>query len=456
MAVERGSPHGLWSGRWAFFLAATGSAIGLGNIWKFPYITGENGGGAFVLVYLLAIAVIGVPVMMAEVMLGRRGRHSPVNTLRILSREDGASPLWSSVGFMGILAGILILSFYSVIAGWVLAYLFRMASGTFEGISSEGVVVVFNQLIADPEKMLAWHTTFLVITMLIVANGVRSGIERAVRYLIPALFLLLLMLLWFSSQTGEPFARGVHFLFYPDFDKLTANGALVALGHAFFTLSLGMGAIMTYGAYLPRGHSIAKTVMTIAIADTLVALMVGLVIFPIVFANNLAPNSGPGLIFQTLPIAFGYMANGAIWGALFFVMLLFVSWTSAISLIEPAVAWLVESRKVSRAGASVRIGIVVWLLGIGTIFSFNIGSSESYQIFGMNFFDLLNYLVSNIMLPLGGLFVAIFVGWSLNKSSSRDEMGDGRGYRIWFFMIRYLSPVALIIVFLNAVGAIKL
>ncbi len=454
MVSERSSLHGLWSGRWAFFLAATGSAIGLGNIWKFPYITGENGGGAFVLVYLLAIAIIGLPVMMAEVMLGRRGRHSPVNTLKILAREDGASPLWSAVGFMGILAGVLILSFYSVIAGWVIAYALRMASGTFEGIDGAGVAHIFSQLISDPEKMLAWHTIFLIVTMFIVANGVRSGLERAVRYLIPALFLLLLLLLWFSAQTGEPFARGIHFLFYPDFSKLTANGALVALGHAFFTLSLGMGAILTYGAYLPREHSITRTVVVIAIADTLVALMVGLVIFPIVFANNLAPNSGPGLIFQTLPIAFGHMSGGAIWGTLFFVMLIFVSWTSAISLIEPAVAWLVESWKMSRIRASAWIGGVVWLLGLGTIFSFNIFSAEPFQMFGMSFFDLLNYLVSNIRLPLGGLVVAIFVGWSLNKSSSREEMGDSRGYRIWFFMIRYLTPVALVIVFLNAVGAI--
>ena len=455
MSSERRSLHGLWSGRWAFFLAATGSAIGLGNIWKFPYITGENGGGAFVLVYLLAIAIIGLPIMMAEVMLGRRGRHSPVNTLRILAREDGASPLWSLVGYMGVLAGVLILSFYSVIAGWVTAYALRMVSGTFDGLSSAEVASIFSQLIADPEKMLAWHTIFLTVTMFIVANGVRSGLERAVRYLIPALFLLLLVLLWFAYQTGAPFAKGVNFLFYPDFSKLTTDGVLVAMGHAFFTLSLGLGAILTYGAYLPRGHSIIRSVVVITIADTVVALLVGLVVFPIVFANNLEPNLGPGLIFQTMPIAFGYMDNGAIWGSLFFVMLLFVSWTSAISLIEPAVAWLVESWNMSRARASARIGVVVWLLGLGTLFSFNILSSETFQIFGMNFFDLLNYLVSNIMLPLGGLFVAIFVGWSLNKSSSRDEMGDGLGYRIWFFMIRYLSPVALIIVFLNAVGAIK-
>jgi len=455
VSSERRSLHGLWSGRWAFFLAATGSAIGLGNIWKFPYITGENGGGAFVLVYLLAIAIIGLPIMMAEVMLGRRGRHSPVNTLRILAREDGASPLWSLVGYMGVLAGVLILSFYSVIAGWVTAYALRMATGTFDGLTSAEVASIFSQLIADPEKMLAWHTIFLTVTMFIVANGVRSGLERAVRYLIPALFLLLLVLLWFAYQTGAPFAKGVNFLFYPDFSKLTTDGVLVAMGHAFFTLSLGLGAILTYGAYLPRGHSIIRSVVVITIADTVVALLVGLVVFPIVFANNLEPNLGPGLIFQTMPIAFGYMDNGAIWGSLFFVMLLFVSWTSAISLIEPAVAWLVESWNMSRARASARIGVVVWLLGLGTLFSFNILSSETFQIFGMNFFDLLNYLVSNIMLPLGGLFVAIFVGWSLNKSSSRDEMGDGLGYRIWFFMIRYLSPVVLIIVFLNAVGAIK-
>ncbi len=452
MAAERDSVHVFWSGRWAFFLAATGSAIGLGNIWRFPYITGENGGGAFVLIYLLAIAVIGIPVMVAEVMLGRRGRHSPINTLQILAREDGASPLWSAVGLMGIVAGVLILSFYSVIAGWVSAYTFRMAFGTFKGITGSEAATLFRMLVADPEKMLAWHTIFLIITMLIVAKGVRSGLERAVRYLIPVLFLLLLGLLWFAAQTGEPFSRGVRFLFYPDFSQLTADGALIALGHAFFTLSLGMGAIMTYGAYLPRKHSIIKGVVVIALADTLVAILAGLIIFPLVFANNLPPDSGPGLIFQTLPIAFGYMSNGVVWGTLFFVMLMLVSWTSAISLVEPAVAWLIEYRGIKRTRACGWIGLTVWLLGLGTIFSFNIFSAEPFQIFGMSFFELLNYLVSNIMLPLGGLFVAIFVGWSLNKSSSRDEVGTGPAYRVWFFTIRYISPIALLIVFLNAVG----
>ena len=456
MSSERTSPHGFWSGRWGFFLAATGSAIGLGNIWKFPYITGENGGGAFVLVYLLAIAIIGIPIMMAEVMLGRRGRHSPVNTLKILSREDGASPFWSLLGYMGILAGIFILSFYSVIAGWAMAYLFRTASGAFDGVAAEGVATIFVSLISSPEKMLAWHTIFLVVTMMIVANGVRSGLERAVRYMMPLLFLLLLMLLVYSSQLGDAFSAGVHFLFYPDFSKLTTDGALIALGHAFFTLSLGMGAIMTYGAYLPRKYSISKMVLGIAVADTVIALLSGLIIFPIIFENGLAPSSGPGLIFQTLPIAFGYIPNGALWGSLFFGMLIFAALTSAISLIEPAVAWLVESGRVSRARAALYVGLVVWMIGIGTILSFNLWSSESYQFHGMNFFDLLDYLVSNIMLPLGGLFITIFVGWSLNKSSSRDEMGDGRVYRIWFFMVRCVSPIAVIVVFLHAVGAIKL
>ncbi|MCW8824825.1 MAG: sodium-dependent transporter, partial [Gammaproteobacteria bacterium] len=339
--------------------------------------------------------------------------------------------------------------------GWAIAYLFRTASGAFDGVTSTGVVTIFSELIADPERMLAWHTIFLVVTMLVVAHGVRSGLERAVRYVIPLLFLLLLLLLWHSSQTGESFAKGIHFLFYPDFSKLTAGGALTAMGHAFFTLSLGMGAILTYGAYLPRQYSITKTVSIIVVADTLVSLLAGLVIFPLVFENNLAPNLGPGLIFQTLPIAFGYMVNGAFWGSLFFLMLIFTAWSSAIALIEPAVAWLVECKNFTRVRAAVWIGIIVWMLGIGTIFSFNIWASESYQFRGMNLFDLLNYLASNIMLPLGGLFIAIFVGWSLNRSSSRDEMGDSWAYRIWFFMIRYLSPVALIVIFLHAVGAIK-
>ena len=344
------SIHGEWSSRWAFVLAATGSAVGLGNIWKFPYITGENGGGAFVLVYLISIGLIGIPIMMAEVMLGRRGRLSPINTMRKLAKAGGHSRHWQWLGWAGVLTGFLILSYYSVIAGWALSYTTRAALGEFTGADAGVIKNMFTDFISSPLALLGWHTLFMVMTMFIVSRGVRGGLEKAVKLLMPALFILLVLLVGYAVNTGA-FARGVEFLFYPDFGSIGWNGILIAMGHAFFTLSLGMGSIMVYGSYLPKNISIAKTTFLIAGADTLVALMAGLVIFPIVFANELHAGSGPGLIFQTLPIAFGQMWGGLFFGTLFFILLVFAAWTSAISLIEPAVAWLVENHNMTRRKA---------------------------------------------------------------------------------------------------------
>jgi len=333
------SIHGQWSSRWAFILAATGSAVGLGNIWKFPYIAGENGGGAFVIVYLLCIACIGIPVMMAEVMIGRRGRQNPVNSLKSIAKEENKSPFWRYLGWSGVAAGFIILSYYSVIAGQAIAYVFRTFSGTFDGVTAEGTVNIYKSLTSDPERLLAWHTVFIVLSMVVVARGVRGGLEKLVRFIMPALFCILILLVGFAANTGEHFTQAIDFLFKADFSKLSDEAILTAMGHAFFTLSLGMGAIMVYGSYLPKGTSIAKVTFAIAAADTAIALLAGLAIFPLVFANDLSMGAGPGLIFETLPIAFGHMAGGALFGGLFFLLLVFAAWSSAISLIEPAVAW---------------------------------------------------------------------------------------------------------------------
>ena len=458
MEGQRKSIHGQWSSRLAFILAATGSAVGLGNIWKFPYIAGENGGGAFVLVYLVCIAVIGIPIMMAEVMIGRRGRQSPINTMRALAADEKAGRAWVLLGWAGVLAGFLILSYYSVIAGWALAYVFRTGSGLFTGLTADGVQSIFTAMVSDPERLLAWHTIFIVMTMVVVAGGVRGGIEKAVKFLMPALFVLLLVLVGFAWNSGS-FQEGIDFLFEPDFSKLTANGVLIAMGHAFFTLSLGMGAIMVYGSYLPAGVSIAKVSIAVSLMDTLVAILAGMAIFPIVFANGLEPAAGPGLIFQTLPIAFGHMDYGAFFGMLFFVLLVFAAWSSAISLIEPAVAWLVENRGVSRIMASVIAGLATWSFGLLTVFSFNIWSEvkllSHFEVFrDSTVFDLLDYLTANIMLPLGGLLIAIFAAWKMSRASTVDElaMGDRFFYPLWRFLVRYITPVAVIIVFLNAIG----
>ncbi len=455
-----------WSSRLAFILAATGSAVGLGNIWKFPYITGEFGGGAFVLIYLACIACLGIPIMMAEIMLGRRGRQDPVTTMKKLAKESGHSRSWGLLGWMGVIAGFLILSYYSVIAGWAMSYVPRMASGVFVGLDADAVNSVFANLVADPEALIAWHTLFLFMTMVVVARGVRGGLEKAVTYLMPMLFVLLVVLLFFAMDTGH-FSEGLAYLFSPDFSKISTEGVLSAMGHAFFTLSLGMGAIMVYGSYLPDNTSIARASIWVAVMDTLVALLAGMIIFPIVFANSLEPGAGPGLIFKTLPLAFGHMNYGVLFGTLFFILLVFAAWTSSISLIEPAITWSMKTFQISRIKASVYSGVFVWFIGLFTIFSFNLASdftisstiSTQYGEFVIlqdaTAFDFLDYLTSNIMLPLGGLMIAIYAGWLMKAEFSREELNIGSfWFFIWSLLVRFVAPVMVIIVFLNAMGVV--
>lgn len=454
MATRRTSIHGEWSSRLAFILAATGSAVGLGNIWRFPYLTGENGGGAFVLIYVACVVLMGVPIMMAEIMLGRRGRQSPVNTMRTLADEEGRSPAWQSLGWLGMIAGFLILSFYSVVGGWTLAYVVRTASGLFTGATADGVLAIFNGFVADPERLLAWHTLFMVMTTMVVARGVKSGLEQAVRFMMPALFLLLVAMAGYAMNTGA-YGQAIAYLFTADFSKVTGTVVLSAMGQAFFSLSLGMGAIMIYGSYLSHTASILRMSFIIAGLDTIVALLAGLAIFPLIFAYGLQPQGGPGLIFMTLPIAFGQMPAGAVFGTAFFVLLLFAAWTSAISLLEPIVAWLVENKGISRVKASTTAGIAIWLFGIGSVLSFNLWSDR--KLLGKTFFDMTDYVTSNVMLPLGGLLIAVFSVWMMSAESSRSELGlrDGIAYRTWRFLVRYIAPVAIVLVFIQVTGILS-
>lgn len=456
MAETKTSIHGQWSSRLIFVLAATGSAVGLGNIWKFPYITGENGGAAFVLVYLGCIAIIGVPIMIAEILIGRRGRQSPINTMAALAAESGRSRHWALLGWVGVLAGFLIMSFYSVIAGWSLAYVLEAVSGNFAGLDGDSSAAAFGSLISNPGRVTFWHTLFSVMTAVVVAKGVRSGLERAVRILMPALFVLLVLLLGYAMNTGY-FTDGLVFLFSPDFSKLTAEGVLTALGHAFFTLSLGMGAIMVYGSYMPQRASIAGTTLMIALMDTAVALVAGMAIFPIVFANGLAPSAGPGLVFVSLPIAFGEMPGGQLFSTLFFVLLAFAAWTSAISLIEPAVAFLVENRGMARRRAATLVTGIAWFLGLATVMSFS-DWAFSFTFAGAvkenGIFDMLDILTTNFLLPLGGLTIALFTGWAMQRDVVVDEMGQGDRlrFRLWYMLVRYVSPLAVLILFLHSLG----
>lgn len=464
MSVKRSSIHGQWSSRWAFILAATGSAVGLGNIWRFPYLTGENGGGAFVMVYLLCVVLVGIPIMMAEILIGRRGRQSPINTMDALAKEEGLSRHWHLLGWMGVLAGFIILSYYSVIAGWTLAYIFRTGSGLFIDADAALSKQIFTDLISDPERLLAWHTCFVLITVIVISRGVKNGLEQAVKFLMPALFILLLVMVGYAMST-EKFMQGITYLFVPDFEQLADKNFfsdifLPALGQAFFSLSIGMGAIMIYGSYLSQKSSISFNCFTIAIADTSVALLAGIAIFPIVFTYGLEPSGGPGLIFISLPIAFGQMPFGTFFGTLFFILLMFAAWTSGISLLEPAVTWLVENKNMNRVKATALAGLIVWLLGLVTVLSFNhwaFSFTFAGSIKENGFFDIFDILTSNIMLPLGGLLVAIFAAWLMSRKSTVDELGlgDGKAYQTWRFAVRYIAPFGVIIIFLNAVGLLK-
>ncbi|AEF55727.1 sodium-dependent transporter [Marinomonas posidonica] len=438
------SIQGSWASRWIFILAATGSAVGLGNIWKFPYITGENGGGAFVLVYLACILLVGIPIMMAEVFIGRRARKNPINALKDVAEESEGSKSWSIIGLMGMLAGVLIFSFYSVVGGWVLHYIKIMLTGEMLGVTSDQAGAAFGGLLEDPSTLLFWHTLFSIMTVAVVAAGVNKGIETVTRVMMPALFVLLLILLGYAMTTGS-FGEGWDFMFKVDFSALTWNSALIALGHSFFTLSLGMGTIMAYGSYMTKQASIGKTVLTIGALDTLVALVAGLAIFPIIFANNMDPGAGPGLMFISLPVAFGQMPFGQLFGTLFFVLVGVAAWTSAISLLEPTVAFLVEKFKIKRITASIALGIVVWALGIACLGSFSFLSDVTF--FGKNTFDFLDYITANIMLPLGGILISLFAGWVVKDKFAQDELQLSNGmFKLWNLSMKFTAPIAVAIV----------
>ncbi len=448
---RRSSLHGFWSSKLAFILAVTGSAVGLGNIWKFPYVAGENGGGAFVLIYLLCVFGIGLPIMMSETMLGRRGRRNPVASMMLLGEEEGGGRWWGVVGLSGVAAGFLILSFYSVIAGWVLAYVMQSMAGSFVAADAATVKSLFNALAGNWQATAGWHTIFMVITVVVVARGVERGLEQAVTLMVPALIGILLILLGFSAATGE-FEMGVRFMFEPDWSKVSGETVLAALGQAFFTLSIGMGCVMAYGAYLPQETSIPATATAVVCADTSVAVLSGLVIFPIVFANGIDPMAGPGLIFEALPLSFGNMPGGVFFGTLFFLLVGFAALTSAISLMEPAVAWWVESFATTRARASIIIGLIIWALGFLSVFSFSL--LADFRFLNGTFMDNFDFLTSNVMLPLGGLLITVFCGWVMSENSVNDELNIGQSalYRTWRFLTRFVAPVAVVLVFLHAVG----
>ena len=439
--------HGAWIGKWTFILAATGSAVGLGNIWGFPYKAGTNGGGAFVLIYLLCIVMIGVPIMISEIIIGRRAGNSPINAMKRTALQSNTSSLWKLVGWSGITAGVLILSFYSVIAGICLNYIF-IAALPSDALSSSDQ---FSAVIASPYNLLFWHTVFMLLTFLIVSAGVKNGIGRMVKILMPMLGFLLIFMVIYAMFNGA-FIRTLEFLFAPDFSSVTAETFLSAMGQAFFSLSLGMGSIMAYGAYMPKDQKVVPTSFTVASLDTLVAMLAGLAIFPIIFVFNLEPNSGPGLVFVSMLSAFNQMQFGQIIGAFFFILLSIAALSSSISLLEPGVAYLSEEGFLSRKYSALAISFFAWTLGIGTALSFNL-LSEFNLTPGRNFLDSMDFIANQILLPLGGMMIAIFVGWFMKKELITNEVGyiNPIIYKLWRFFIKFIAPISVASIFISQI-----
>ncbi|ROS00072.1 NSS family neurotransmitter:Na+ symporter [Sinobacterium caligoides] len=436
-----------WGSRLTFILAATGSAVGLGNIWKFPYMAGANGGGAFVMMYLAFIAIIGAPMLMNEVMVGRAMRRSPIGSMLKMTEQYDIAKFWRAIAWMGTIAALVIMSFYSVVAGWALDYIFKTGSGLFSGRDAEFVGSVFSQELAAPVNMMFWHFIFTALTVGIVAAGVIDGLEKALRFLMPLLFLLLLLMVGYSLATGDV-AAGLGFLFTFKPEDLSWGAVLSALGQAVFTLSVGCVSMMVYGSYMAPGQKLGSTAVSVALLDTSVALLAGIAIFPIVFAHGIEPGAGPGLVFVSLPIAFADMPGGQFVGALFFILIAVAAVSSSISLLEPAVARMTEVLNMSRAKATLIVGSCTWLLGVGCVLSFNAWSD--YTIAGKGLFDLLDYITANVLMPLGCMLIALLVGWALPRSFARGQLSElsQRHFALWYFITRYLVPFGVGVIFL--------
>jgi len=447
--------HETWSSNTTFLMAAVGAAVGLGNIWRFPYMAGTNGGGAFVLIYLIAVALIAIPALIAETMIGRHGHMSAPVSMQKAAREVGASTNWSIVGWLGVAAAFFILSFYSVIGGWVIAYVPKTVSGSFIGMDADAVGADFDALLGDPVSVVFWHTVFIAVTVGIVTHGIKSGLERAVKFMMPALFVMLIVIVGYALAAGD-FGAGLTFLFAPNFSELSAEIVLAAIGQAFFSIGVGIGIMFTYGAYLPDNIPLPRACVTIAIADTLVAMLAGLAIFPIVFANGLNPGEGPGLVFVTLPLAFGQMTGGTIVGTAFFVLLGFAALTSAISLLEVPVSWLEEREGWTRRSATFAIGAAIWFVGMASALSTSVwaevyllGFIDKFQTTGI--LDLIDYITGQALLPLGGMLIALFAGWWMKANVLTEELGMSEtAFKVWRFLVRFVAPVGIFWVLASA------
>ena len=433
--------------------ALAGSAVGLGNIWKFPYIAGTNGGGAFLIVYIFFTLAIGFPVMLAEFSLGRRSQQNALGTFKILA----PGTRWILFGFLSIIAATLILSFYGTVSGWTLEYVWLSMNNSFKGQTAENINHLFTNFISHPYKALLWQTGFMFLTGAIIMGGVQKGIERYSKIMMPLLFIIVIALS-INSTTLSGSSEGLKFLFFPKFSELTSKSILSALGQAFFSLSVGMGILLTYASYIPKSDNLTSISLKVIITDTLVAILAGIAILPAVFSFHIDPQAGPGLVVRTLPKVFQGLPAGQLWATLFFILLTFAALTSSISLLEVPVAYLVEEKKLKRPVATMIT--TLFITSIGSFNTLSFGPLRDTKIFGMSIFNTCDYLCSNILLPIGGILICIFAGWYLDKAILYSELSNNGRLKIHFFklytfILKYIAPICIFLILLNVLGILK-
>tara|TARA_B100001142_G_scaffold278254_1_gene288245 strand:- start:834 stop:2198 length:1365 start_codon:yes stop_codon:yes gene_type:complete len=442
-----------WSNRPAFLLATVGGAVGLGNLWRFPYIAGENGGGGFVIIYLAFVFLLGLPILSSEMLIGRKCHKSPLNSVRELVASHNAISLWKSIGWMGVLLPFLGFSYYVVVCAWAIDYLHLALLNSFQGIDGNNSAQLFNERANHPILQIFLSGFFISMTVWVIAKGVNNGIAKMSKILMPLLFVLIIILVIYGMIQGE-FLQALNFLFSPDFSKINTQSIIMALGQALFSLAIGTGLIMTYGAYMPDHYSIKESAAIVCIGDTLIALLAGLAIFPIVFANNLNPGEGPSLIFITLPIAFGGMPGGYLVGILFFILLIFAAYTSTMGMLEPIVAWLEEKYPGKRKMLSIISGFTIWIFALGSVLSFStIADVKPLEFLGIerNFFGIIDYTVANLLLPINALLIAAFSGWVIKNSLMKEQFSqDSSSWHIyWRFTNKFIAPIAIGIVLID-------
>ncbi|OJH16220.1 hypothetical protein BLX88_24930 [Bacillus obstructivus] len=439
-----------WSSKLGFILAAAGSAIGLGAIWKFPYIAGQNGGGAFFLIFILFTLLLGLPLLLAEFSIGRLTQENAVDSYRKIAPKAK----WHWIGILGMIACFILLSFYSVIGGWIIIYLYKAITGQLNGLSSDQYTQVFGDTISDPIISLIVQLLFILMTIVVVARGVQKGIEQASKIMMPALFILFILLV-IRSITLDGAMAGISFLLQPDFSKLTSKTILEAMGQSFFTLSVGVSVMVTYSSYLPKNQSLPRSAFSIVGMNLVIVLLAGLAIFPAVFALGLEPGAGPVLLFNVLPTVFSQLPLGMLFFIAFLILFLFAALTSAFSMLEIIVSVITKKDIKGRKKWSWIIGIAIFIFGIPSALSY--GALGDVTLLGKTFFDLMDYTVSNILMPLGALLIAIFVPLKVKKSVLYEELKQGSGlkrglFEAWYFLIRFVAPILIFVVMLDVLG----